>query len=223
MRRLTTIIVSALLVVLLTGFAAHTASTGDHSPSGTTKNNSIQKLNNEDQDPQVVIENLEIKNISLQNKVTRLKAERKVHLIMLYIHEVERQKRETAAASSAASSRSSSSSGTSAPSTTPTTHTHTTPTPVNNDSGCAYENEIRAVFGSAGDWAVSIAMRESRCQADAANSSSSARGLFQLLLSYHGDKFRAVGCSPEQWADPMCNIRAAKYLYDMAGTSPWAL
>ncbi len=38
-------------------------------------------------------------------------------------------------------------------------------------------------------------------------------------MGYH----RAVGCTPAQWADPDCNVKAMLHLYREAGTSPWSL
>ena len=76
---------------------------------------------------------------------------------------------------------------------------------------------------SSRSWARGIIWRESRNQPAAANPSSTARGCGQLLLSLHGWRFTAVGCSPAQWADPDCNVRAMLHLYREAGTSPWSL
>ena len=83
-----------------------------------------------------------------------------------------------------------------------------------------YERLIDAVFP---DWpdAEAVAWRESRCQPDAANPTSSARGLFQLLASLHSHRYVAVGCTAADWPDPVCNTLAARHLYDAAGTSPW--
>jgi hypothetical protein len=44
-----------------------------------------------------------------------------------------------------------------------------------------------------------------------------------MLLSLHGWRFTAVGCTPAQWADPDCNVKAMLHLYREAGTSPWSL
>lgn len=86
---------------------------------------------------------------------------------------------------------------------------------------CPYERLIRHVFP---DWpdAVSVAYRESRCQPNAANPTSSARGMFQLLHSLHAHRYRGA-CTPTEWSDPWCNTMAARDLYNQAGTSPWAL
>jgi len=72
-------------------------------------------------------------------------------------------------------------------------------------------------------WARDIVWRESRNTPTAANPRSTARGCGQLLLSLHGWRFTAVGCSPAQWADPDCNVKAMLHLYREAGTSPWSL
>lgn len=86
------------------------------------------------------------------------------------------------------------------------------------------KDEIDSVFGPAAEWAESVVMRESGCQPGARNGSSGSAGLFQLLG--HQDLLRAA-CPDKDpnvsWADPDCNIRAAKFLYDAAGISPWRL
>jgi hypothetical protein len=69
-------------------------------------------------------------------------------------------------------------------------------------------------------WAVGIAWRESRCIPTARNRSG-ASGVFQMMLPLHNSQFRAVGCSPSQWANPYCNVAAAAHLYRQAGTRPW--
>lgn len=66
-----------------------------------------------------------------------------------------------------------------------------------------------------------IVWRESRNQPTAANPRSSARGCAQLLIRTHGHRFTAVGCSPDQWGNAACNIKAADHLYRQAGWSPW--
>ena len=68
-----------------------------------------------------------------------------------------------------------------------------------------------------------IIWRESRNNPAAANSRSSARGCFQLLQSLHSHRYTAVGCSPSQWSNAVCNVKAADHLYRQAGWSPWAL
>lgn len=93
------------------------------------------------------------------------------------------------------------------------------PQPVRSGSGCGFDLLIRSVFGPAGDWAVSIALRESGCDPSAYNASG-ASGLFQLLG--HQDLVNQV-CPGGSVFDPRCNTLAAKVLYDSSGTAPWAL
>lgn len=94
-------------------------------------------------------------------------------------------------------------------------------------SDCAYEAQIRAAFPGDGDWAVSVAWRESRCQPGAVNwgescgSGSHAHGLFQMCFPMHLPTFQAVGCTDPLNAE--CNIRAAAHLYAGSGRSPWRL
>lgn len=92
--------------------------------------------------------------------------------------------------------------------------------PSPGPSGCQYEGLIRSTFTEDPDWAVSIAMRESHCEPGAYNPSGS-EGLFQLY--HHDDLFYDVGCTPDEWAEPWCNVRAAHLLYLGAGRAPWAL
>jgi hypothetical protein len=86
-----------------------------------------------------------------------------------------------------------------------------------NSNGCPYSDRIHQVFGSQGDHAVVIAMRESRCQPTAYNRSG-ASGLFQLLG--HEDLVRAV-CINGDVFNAECNIQAAKLLYNSSGWAPW--
>jgi len=73
------------------------------------------------------------------------------------------------------------------------------------------------------DWAKKITMRESGNNPAAANKRSTARSCMQLLLSYHGWRYEAVGCNASMWKNPDCSIKAALHLYKEAGTSPWKL
>ena len=98
-------------------------------------------------------------------------------------------------------------------------HAYLTATQPSSDCYAAIDRHWPA---SSRAWARSIVWRESRGIATAANPNSSARGCGQLLLSLHGWRFTAVGCSPSQWADPDCNVLAMLHLYREAGTSPWA-
>jgi hypothetical protein len=81
-------------------------------------------------------------------------------------------------------------------------------------SVCQYAALIRQIWQRDADWAIGIAMRESRCTATAYNRSG-AEGVFQLLG--HGDLMR--GCA---WQDPVCNITAAWHLYEGSGRRPWS-
>lgn len=88
---------------------------------------------------------------------------------------------------------------------------------------CAYADLIRQIWQRDATWAIGIAWRESRCQADARNANEQASGLFQIMLPMHRDLFSDVGCDPSEWADPTCNIEAAWLLYQRAGRQPWRL
>jgi hypothetical protein len=95
--------------------------------------------------------------------------------------------------------------------------------PADPSLACPYEQLIRHTFP---DWpeAVQVAWRESRCQPTAANPTSSARGLMQLLQSLHSHRYYATGaCTAADWSDAWCNLAAARHLYDEAGTNPWRL
>jgi len=72
-------------------------------------------------------------------------------------------------------------------------------------------------------WARQIVWRESRNIPSAANPRSTARGCGQLLLSLHSNRYYKVGCTPSQWANPDCNIKAMLDLYKTNGTQPWKL
>jgi hypothetical protein len=71
-------------------------------------------------------------------------------------------------------------------------------------------------------WAKRIVWRESNNTPTARNRSG-ASGCFQMMLPLHNNRFYAVGCTPSQWTDPVCNTLAAANLYREAGTSPWVL
>jgi len=72
-------------------------------------------------------------------------------------------------------------------------------------------------------WARQIVWRESRNTPTAANPKSTARGCGQLLLSVHSNRYYKVGCTPQQWANPDCNIKAMLDLYRTNGTKPWQM
>jgi len=94
-------------------------------------------------------------------------------------------------------------------------------------NGCQYESLIRSAFGPAGDWAIRIAMRESRCTTyregaynpTPCGGGNHAVGIFQLCMPMHADLY------PCDWhtADAACEVEAAHRLYLGAGTAPWAL
>lgn len=89
----------------------------------------------------------------------------------------------------------------------------------------AIEQVIREEWAGSGeseDWLFKIVWRESNFLPWAHNREG-ASGLWQLMLPMHNDKFVAVGCDPSQWAEARCNARAARYLYSLAGRSPWYL
>jgi len=72
------------------------------------------------------------------------------------------------------------------------------------------------------EWARSIMWRESN-HIPTARNRSGASGCWQLMLPLHANRFRAVGCDPARWADPLCNNRAAFHLFQEAGRAPWKL
>jgi hypothetical protein len=71
-------------------------------------------------------------------------------------------------------------------------------------------------------WAEGIMWRESRHTPTAYNPSG-ASGCWQMMMPLHANRFRAVGCAPSAWADPLCNSKAALHLFREAGRSPWNL
>lgn len=71
-------------------------------------------------------------------------------------------------------------------------------------------------------WGERIMWRESNHQPTAYNRSG-ASGCWQVMLPLHSRRFTAVGCSPSQWSDPLCNNKAAYHLFLEAGRSPWNL
>ena len=92
-------------------------------------------------------------------------------------------------------------------------------------SGCGVADQIRAAWADTpdGEWAVSVAMRESRCQPEARNPSG-ASGIFQLMMPLHR-RLVADTCgepADELVFDAACNIAAARALYQGAGRRPWA-
>jgi hypothetical protein len=71
-------------------------------------------------------------------------------------------------------------------------------------------------------WGERIMWRESNHTPSARNRSG-ASGCWQMMLPLHNRRFAAVGCSPAEWADPLCNNKAAYNLFVEAGRSPWVL
>ena len=71
-------------------------------------------------------------------------------------------------------------------------------------------------------WGERIMWRESNHTPSARNPSG-ASGCWQMMLPLHAGLFRSVGCSPADWANALCNNRAAYALFRQAGRSPWAL
>lgn len=92
-------------------------------------------------------------------------------------------------------------------------------------SSCGVADQIRAAWADTpdGEWAVSVAMRESRCQPDARNASG-ASGIFQLMMPLHRRLVVEVCGEPadELVFSAACNIAAARALYQGAGRAPWA-
>lgn len=80
-------------------------------------------------------------------------------------------------------------------------------------------------------WATKIINRESTGIPTAYNrqvvwvngQANNAAGCMQLLLPLHGWRYTAIGCSPSDWSNAWCNVRAALHLYQQVGTGPWNL
>lgn len=88
-----------------------------------------------------------------------------------------------------------------------------TPAPIKTEK-TEIEEKISEVFGKDGDLAIRIAKCESSLNPRAKNKDSSARGLFQIMQSWHK--------IDEKWLlDPDINIKVAKKLFDEQGTVPW--
>lgn len=95
-------------------------------------------------------------------------------------------------------------------------------------SGCQYEGLIRSIWTQDADFAIKVAMRESRCTAGAVNNegcdrsgrtASHALGVFQMCYPLHQASFDAAGCNAP--LDAECGIKAAWQLYLAAGRGPW--
>ena len=93
-------------------------------------------------------------------------------------------------------------------------------------TGCGVEDLIRAAWADTpdGEWAVSVAIRESHCQPEARNPSG-ASGIFQLMMPLHRRLIADVCGEPAEVLvfEAGCNIAAARALYAGAGRSPWNL
>lgn len=76
------------------------------------------------------------------------------------------------------------------------------------------EDQILAAFGAEGDIALKVARCESGLNPKAINKTSSARGLFQIMQSWHR--------IDQKWLfDPVINIQVAKKLWSEQGWEPW--
>lgn len=76
------------------------------------------------------------------------------------------------------------------------------------------EEEIRAVFGKDAPTALRVAKCESGFNPKAKNKESSARGVFQIMQSWHGIK--------EKWLlNQSINVRVAYQLFTEQGWNPW--
>ncbi len=74
------------------------------------------------------------------------------------------------------------------------------------------EDTIRYVFGEYGDLAVKVAKCESGLNEKSVNKQSSARGLFQVMQSWHK--------IDQKWLfDPMINSLVARELFESSGNS----
>lgn len=84
--------------------------------------------------------------------------------------------------------------------------------------------ELAATAALAAGWtgedavtAVAVAAAESGYRPDAANTTSTARGMWQTMMSYHAPKY-APG---ESWRDPYANARVAYEIYQSQGWGAW--
>jgi len=76
------------------------------------------------------------------------------------------------------------------------------------------EDQIKAVFKEYGDQAVKVAKCESGLNPKARNKTSSARGLFQIMQSWHK--------IDQKWLyNPTVNIEIAHQLFQEQGWEPW--
>lgn len=96
-------------------------------------------------------------------------------------------------------------------------------TPVGADAkGIRVATEAALAAGWKGEnavTAVAIAGAESGYNPEAENPGSSAKGLWQTMMSYHEPKYNG-----DSWADPMANARVAHQIWaDAGGWSPWTV
>lgn len=76
------------------------------------------------------------------------------------------------------------------------------------------EEKIAVVFGEDAEQAIKVARCESGLNPKAVNKASSARGLFQIMQSWHK--------IDQKWLfDPEINIRVAYKLWTEQGWTPW--
>lgn len=88
---------------------------------------------------------------------------------------------------------------------------------------CDVECMIRRAWpDNTEDRAVRVARCESKLDPTAANKRTSARGLFQIMISVHRARIRRLGFTEQQVAtQPLPNIAVALDIYQDSGFSPW--
>lgn len=85
--------------------------------------------------------------------------------------------------------------------------------------------KIRAVFPDATYIMMKVAVCESELvhrengELKRNSQGSSARGVFQVMMSYHEPEMRKMGLNPNRTDDYLAYVR---YLYDQQGLKPWA-
>lgn len=124
---------------------------------------------------------------------------------------------------------------TAAPTTTTSTTTSSTTTttepvvvaaasePILSSGHCGGHGDLIARYFPAEQVgkACAVVACESGYLPTAANPSSTARGLFQLMMSIHAPRFYARGWVYDDWADPEKNTAIAAELWREAGWRPW--
>jgi hypothetical protein len=106
-----------------------------------------------------------------------------------------------------------------------TTSHHAAPLGRSGASG-GYRDLIRSIWTSDADWAISVVYGRPGHRFGESNGVATAHnrccyGLFAIDLSQHANWFRDVGCTTAQWADPTCNVKAARRGYELNGRQPW--